>query len=424
MQPAPNLSADGFLPRLLGELKRGYSGAALKSDLVAGLTVAIVALPLSMGIAIACGLSPDKGLFAAIVGGFAISAFGGSRYQIGGPAGAFIVLIASILEKRGYDGLLLATLIAGVLMLAFGVLRLGRFIRLMPTPVVVGFTAGIAIIIFASQLKEILGLSLAREPAALLPKVSALWGAIGSLNPQAALVAGVTLAVILLINRMLPRYPAFLIALVTASLLAVLLKLEVATIGTKFGAIAASLPAPKLPDLALPKLISVLPDAGAIALLGSIESLLSAVVADKLGHDEHHPSAELVSQGVANIGAAFFLAMPVTGTIARTATNIRAGAATPLSGVFHTLFLVLFMGLAAPLAAYIPLAALGAMLGVVAWNMSEKHHFMELLTDTRASAIVLLATFLLTIFEDLTVGILAGVALSLVFSRVKPHTIS
>lgn len=424
MQPPPTRSADGLLPRMVGALKGGYSPAALKSDLIAGLTVAIVALPLSMGIAIACGLSPDKGLFAAIVGGFAISAFGGSRYQIGGPAGAFIVLIASILEKRGYDGLLLATLLAGFAMLLFGVLRLGRFIRLMPTPVVVGFTAGIAIIIFASQLKEILGLSVAKEPAALLPKLSALWGAVGSFNAQAMLVAGVTLGVILLINRVLPRYPAFLIALVAASLMALLLKLEVATIGTRFGAIAANLPAPHLPDFSLAKVISVLPDAGAIALLGSIESLLSAVVADKLGSDEHHPSAELVSQGIANIGAAVFLAMPVTGTIARTATNIRAGAATPLSGVFHTVFLVLFMGLAAPLAGYIPLAALGAMLGVVAWNMSEKHHFMELLSDNRASAAVLLATFLLTIFEDLTVGILAGVALSLVLGRLKPHTIS
>lgn len=301
MQPPPTRSADGLLPRMVGALKGGYSPAALKSDLIAGLTVAIVALPLSMGIAIACGLSPDKGLFAAIVGGFAISAFGGSRYQIGGPAGAFIVLIASILEKRGYDGLLLATLLAGFAMLLFGVLRLGRFIRLMPTPVVVGFTAGIAIIIFASQLKEILGLSVAKEPAALLPKLSALWGAVGSFNAQAMLVAGVTLGVILLINRVLPRYPAFLIALVAASLMALLLKLEVATIGTRFGAIAANLPAPHLPDFSLAKVISVLPDAGAIALLGSIESLLSAVVADKLGSDEHHPSAELVSQGIANI---------------------------------------------------------------------------------------------------------------------------
>ncbi|MCA0407412.1 MAG: sodium-independent anion transporter, partial [Proteobacteria bacterium] len=263
------MSADGFTPRMVGVLRQGYSSAALKGDLIAGLTVAIVALPLSMGIAIACGLSPDKGLFAAIVGGFAISAFGGSRYQIGGPAGAFIVLIASILEKRGYDGLLLATLIAGALMLLFGALRLGRFIRLMPTPVVVGFTAGIAIIIFASQLKEIFGLSVAKEPAALLPKLGALWAAVGSFNPQAAIVAGVTLAAILIVNRLLPRYPAFLMALVAASLLAWLLKLEVATIGTRFGAIAASLPAPKLPDLSLPKLMTVLPDAGAIALLGS-----------------------------------------------------------------------------------------------------------------------------------------------------------
>lgn len=413
---------DGLAPRLLGVLRGGYGVAALKGDLLAGLTVAIVALPLSMGIAIACGLSPDKGLFAAIVGGLVISGCGGSRFQIGGPAGAFIVLIASILEKRGYDGLLLATLLAGALMLAFGLLRLGRFIRLMPTPVIVGFTAGIALIIFASQMKEILGLSVAREPAAFLPKITALWGAAASFNGQAASVAALTLAVILLVNRVAPRYPAFLIALLVASVLAFALHLEVATIGTRFGAIAASLPAPHWPEVSSAKLIAALPDAAAIALLGAIESLLSALVADKIGHDEHHPSAELVAQGLANIAAAAFFAMPVTGTIARTATNIRAGAATPLSGVFHAGFLLLFMGLAAPLAGYIPLAALGAMLGVVAWNMSERHHFMQLLGDSRASAAVLLATFLLTVFEDLTLGIAAGVALSLLFRVLKRHS--
>jgi sulfate permease, SulP family len=424
MLPTPPPVTDSLAPRLISTLRAGYGAACLKADLVAGLTVAIVALPLSMGIAIACGLSPDKGLFAAIVGGLVISSFGGSRYQIGGPAGAFIVLIASILEKRGYDGLLLATMLAGVAMLAFGFLRFGRFIRLMPTPVIVGFTAGIAIIIFASQLKEILGLSVAKEPAALLPKLAALVSAAGSFKASALLVAGVTLGLILLINRFRPRWPSFLIALVAASGLTLLLGLDVATIGSRFGAIAASLPAPHLPDLAFAKVLAVLPDAAAIALLGSIESLLSAVVADKLGPDEHHPSAELLSQGVANIAAALFLAMPVTGTIARTATNIRAGAATPLSGVFHAVFLVLFMGLAAKLAAYIPLAALGAMLAVVSYNMSEHRHFRELLGDTRASAAVLLATFFLTIFEDLTVGILAGIALSLVFNRLKTHTIS
>lgn len=422
MQSAPASAQDGLVPRLIGVLRGGYGMAALKGDLVAGLTVAVVALPLSMGIAMACGLSPDKGLFAAIVGGLVISGCGGSRFQIGGPAGAFIVLIATILEKRGYDGLLLATLLAGLAMLAFGLLRLGRFIRLMPTPVIVGFTAGIALIIFASQLKEILGLSVAKEPAALLPKIAALWAASASFNLQAALVAGVTVGAIVLVNRFVPRYPAFLIALVCASALAIALHLEVATIGTRFGAIAASLPAPHWPEVSSAKLIVALPDAAAIAVLGAIESLLSALVADKIGHDEHHPSAELVAQGLANIGAAAFLAMPVTGTIARTATNIRAGAATPLSGVFHAAFLLLFMGLFAPLAAYIPLSALGAMLGVVAWNMSERHHFMQLLGDSRASAAVLLATFLLTVFEDLTFGIAAGVGLSLLLRALRPHT--
>jgi SulP family sulfate permease len=424
MLPTPLPATDGFAPRLYGVLRAGYGAAALRADLLAGLTVAIVALPLSMGIAIACGLSPDKGLFAAIVGGFVISSFGGSRYQIGGPAGAFIVLIASILEKRGYEGLLLATFLAGVVMVAFGALRFGRFIRLMPTPVIVGFTAGIAIIIFASQLKEILGLDVAKEPAALLPKLKALAGAAGSFNVSALLVAGVTLGLIVLVNTWRPRWPSFLIALVAASSLSALLGLDVATIGTRFGAIAAGLPAPKVPDFAWARIVAALPDAAALAVLGAIESLLSAVVADKLGPDEHHPSAELLSQGVANIAASLFLAMPVTGTIARTATNIRAGASTPLSGVFHAIFLVLFMGLAAPLAAFIPLAALGAMLAVVSWNMCEHRHFREILGDTRAGAAVLLATFLLTVFEDLTAGILAGVALSLLFNRLKAHTIS
>jgi len=403
--------AELFTPKLATMLRAGYSAADFRADALAGLTVAIVALPLSMAIAIGSGLSPEKGLFTAIVGGFLISALGGSRFQIGGPAGAFIVLIATIVERHGYDGLVLATLMAGVMMLAAGFLRLGTYIKYIPFPVTVGFTAGIAVIIFASQLKELLGLDIAHEPAALLPKLDAIWSGLGTVNPATVALSLFAIATIVGLRRLRPRWPGMLIAVAATAVLTAALDLDVATIGSKFGEVPRTLPLPSLPSFELAKIRALLPDAIAIALLGSIESLLSAVVADGMTGRKHRSNCELVAQGAANVASVIFGGMCATGTIARTATNVRAGARTPVAGILHAIYILLFMLIAAPLAAFIPLASLGGVLAVVAWNMAEKEEFASLLRTSWGDAAVLLATFLLTIFEDLTIAIGVGVTL-------------
>lgn len=404
--------AERYTPKLVTTLRERYRLSDLRADAVAGLTVAIVALPLSMAIAIASGVPPDRGLYTAIVGGFIVSALGGSRFQIGGPAGAFIVLVAATVQQHGLDGLILATFLSGVMLLGVGLLRLGTFIKYIPYPVTVGFTSGIAVIIFASQLKELLGLSLTvAEPGPIVPKVEALVAALPTVNVAAAAVAASGIAVIVLVRRFQPHWPAFLIAVVLASLVATVLGLPVETIGTRFGGLPQVLPAPKLPTLSLDKLIEVLPAALSFALLGAIESLLSAVVADSMTGRRHRSNAELLAQGIANIGSALFGGICVTGTIARTATNVRAGARSPVAGMLHAVFLFLFMLVAAPLASYIPLAALAAVLAVVAWNMAERHAFATLVRASRGDAIVLLVTFLLVVFRDLTEGILVGFSL-------------
>ena len=407
--------AELFTPKFVTVLREGYGLGALRADTIAGLTVAMVALPLSMAIATASGTTPDKGLYAAIVGGFLISLLGGSRFQIGGPAGAFIVLVASSIERHGYEGFLLATLMAGLLMMLMGFLRLGTYIKYIPHPVTVGFTSGIAVIIFASQLVDLLGLRLAgREPAALLPKLEAIRIALPTFNPAAIAVATLALAVILGLRRWRPHWPGFLIAIVIGGACAALLArlgIEVSTIGSKFGGIPSSLPTPELPPMSFKTIAAVFPDAVAIAILGSIESLLSAVVADGMSGRRHRSNCELVAQGVANIGCALFGGMCATGTIARTATNVRSGARGPVAGMIHAAALLVMMLVAAPLAAYIPLAALAAVLAVVSWNMAEKAEFAAILRRSRGDGLVLLATFLLTVFRDLTEGIAVGVVL-------------
>jgi SulP family sulfate permease len=413
MQPHEPSFAELFTPKLLTVLREKYGLADLRADAIAGLTVAIVALPLSMAIAIASGVTPDRGLYTAIIGGFLISALGGSRFQIGGPAGAFIVLVAATVEKFGVDGLILATMLSGMILLAIGLLRLGTYIKYIPYPVTVGFTGGIAVIIFASQLKELFGLTLSGgEPGPLLPKLQALALALPTVNAAAVFVTALTIGIILVIRHFRPHWPMMLIAVAAGSLAAFLLHLDVATIGSKFGGIPHALPAPHLPAISLAKITDVLPAAISFALLGSIESLLSAVVADSMSGRRHRSNCELVAQGVANIASAMFGGICVTGTIARTATNVRAGARGPISGMLHAVFLLLFMLLAAGLASYIPLASLAGVLAVVAWNMAEKHAFVILLRASRGDAVVLLATFLLTIFRDLTEGIVVGFGLS------------
>ncbi len=411
--PRPSFS-EMFTPKLVTVLREGYDLSALRADALAGLTVAIVALPLSMAIAIACGLSPDRGLYTAIVGGFIISAFGGSRFQIGGPAGAFIVLIAVIVERHGYDGLVLATMMAGAIMMAVGFLRLGTYIKYIPFPVTVGFTAGIAVIIFTSQIKEVLGLDIVKEPAALLPKLMVISAALPSFKPATILIAALAIGIILVLRKLRPTWPGFLIAVVVSALASAAMAkagIDVATVGSRFGGMPSSLPTPEFPAVSFAKIRAVLPDALAIALLGAIESLLSAVVADGMSGRRHRSNCELVAQGGANIAAVMFGGMPVTGTIARTATNVRAGARGPVSGMLHAIYILLFMLVATPLAEFIPLAALGAVLVVVSWNMAEKHEFAALIRASPGDALVLLATFFLTIFEDLTLAIAVGVTL-------------
>ncbi|WP_245321977.1 SulP family inorganic anion transporter [Mesorhizobium sp. WSM1497] len=400
------------MPKLVTVWREGYTFADFKADAIAGLTVAIVALPLSMAIAIASGVTPERGLYTSIVGGFIISALGGSRFQIGGPAGAFIVLVAATVARVGIDGLLLATMMAGVFLLAIGYLRLGTYIKFIPYPVTVGFTAGIAVIIFSGQIVELFGLKLAgKEPGPLVPKLIAVGEAAGTINPAATFVAVLTIATIAGLKRWRPTWPAMLIAIGLASLVVALLALPAETIGTRFGGIPRSLQMPALPPISLDRMIDVLPDTIAFALLGAIESLLSAVVADGMTGRRHRSNCELVAQGFANIASALFGGICATGTIARTATNVRAGAHGPVSGIVHAAILLALMLVAAPLASYIPLAALAGVLAVVCWNMFEKQAFATLLRASRGDALVLMATFLLVIFRDLTEGIVVGFVL-------------
>ncbi|MEQ9641671.1 MAG: SulP family inorganic anion transporter [Alphaproteobacteria bacterium] len=402
---------DLFTPKLITVFRERYGLTDFRADAVAGLTVAIVALPLSMAIAIASGVTPDRGLYTAIVGGFVVSAMGGSRFQIGGPAGAFIVLVSATVLQHGVDGLILATLLSGLMLLVIGLLRLGTFIRYIPYPVTVGFTAGIAVIILASQVKDMLGLTLANEPGPIVDKVAALARALPTVNAAAVITAGFSIALIVAVRRFRPHWPAYLIAVGAASLLVLLLDLPAQTIGSRFGGIPHGLPMPHLPDLSPDKVMAVLPAALSFALLGSIESLLSAVVADSMTGRRHRSNAELVGQGTANVASSLFGGFCVTGTIARTATSVRSGARSPLAGMLHAVFLLLFMAVAAPLASYIPLAALAGVLAVVALNMAEKHEVMTLLRASRGDAVVLLATFGFVVFRDLTEGILIGFGL-------------
>ena len=409
----PNPSfAELFTPKLVTIVREGYGLAQLRSDAIAGLTVAIVALPLSMAIAIASGATPAQGLYTSIVGGFIVSAFGGSRFQIGGPAGAFIVLVAATVQAHGMDGLILATMLSGFILVAIGFLRLGTYIKFIPYPVTIGFTAGIAVIIFASQIEPLLGLRLATpEPGPLLQKLPVLWSNFPTLNPATVILAVAVIAAIVGLKAVRPHWPGMLIAVAGAAVATVVFDLPVATIGTKFGGIPTSVPMPALPEISLAKIQAVLPSAISFALLGSIESLLSAVIADGMTGRRHRSNCELVGQGVANVASALFGGFCVTGTIARTATNIRAGAHGPIAGMLHSLFLLVFILTAAPLARFIPLASLAGVLAVVAWNMIEKHAFATLLRASRGDAAVLLSTFFLTIFRDLTEAIIVGFAL-------------
>jgi SulP family sulfate permease len=399
-------------PKFLSTLP-GYTAAQFAADTLAGLTVAMVALPLSIAIAIASGADPAKGLVTAIVGGFLISLLGGSRVQIGGPTGAFIVVVYSVIAEHGYDGLVLATLMAGVILVVAGVLRAGNLIALVPEAVVNGFTIGIAIIIASSQLKDLLGLSGAAMPAEFMAKLEALWAARAGFNPTALAMGLAALVLIVLLRRLFPRFPGLILAMAGVSAAIALLHLPVDTIASRYGALPASLPTPALPAITFARLSDLLPSALVIAFLAAIESLLSAMVADRMIEGSHRPNAEVSAQGWANIGSALFGGLPATGAIARTATNVRAGGTTPVAGMVHAVVILLVMLLAAPLAGYLALPALAALLLTTAWNMSEPHNWRGYWSSPLSDRVLLLLTLVLTVLADLTVAIGVGVALGL-----------
>ncbi len=422
--PDGTATAHLYQPKLATVLREGYHLADLKADVASGLTVAIVALPLSMAIAVGSGVSPDRGLFAAIIGGFIVSALSGSRYQIGGPAGAFIVLVAATVHKYGIDGLLVTVMLSGLLLTMAGALRIGALIRHIPHAVTIGFTAGIAVTIAASQLRDLGGLTLAgSEPGPLLPKLVALGSALPTFSFAALAVGVATAGIISGVRAWRPNWPGMLIALTFVSGIAVMFHSPIATIGSRFGGIPHSLPPPHLPHVTLALFIAILPSAFSFTLLGGVESLLSARVADGMTGRRHRSNMELIAQGLANIASALFGGISVTGTIARTATNIRAGGRSPVAGMLHALFLLMFMFVAAPLAGYVPLAALAGVLMTVAWNMVEKPEFVGLLKQPHAAA-VLLTTFGLTVVKDLTFGIIAGCLLAALLAWSAPDKMS
>lgn len=399
-------------PKLFTTLEN-YDRRQFTGDLIAGVTVAMVALPLSMAIAIASGAGPEKGLVTAIVAGFLISFLGGSRVQIGGPTGAFIVVVFGVIAEHGYDGLVLATLMAGVIMLVAGFLRAGNLVAYVPEPVINGFTIGIGIIIATSQLKDFFGLSIAQVPAEFIAKLEVLWAARATAGMAALGVGLVTMVLITLLRRLAPRFPGLIVAVGLTSASVVLIELPVDTIFSRFGALPSTLPVPALPDFTMAKFAELLPSAFVIAFLASIESLLSAMVADRMTAGHHRPNTEILAQGFANIGSALFAGLPATGAIARTATNIRAGGKTPVAGIVHAMTILLVLMLAAPLAGYLAMPALAGLLILTAWNMSEPHKWRGYMRERSSDRILLLLTLLLTVFADLTIAIAVGVSVGL-----------
>jgi len=402
---------EAFTPKLVTILREGYRLADLRADALAGLTVAVIALPLAMALGIASGASPREGLVTAVVAGFLISALGGSRVQIGGPTGAFVVIVAGVIADHGFNGLLLATLMAGVILIVAGYAGVGRLMRYVPMPVVTGFTAGIAVIIASSQIGDLFGLATGPVPPDFVDKWGAYWRAIGTTSWPAVLLSAATLGLIIAIRKLAPRAPAQLIAIAAATASAALLHLPVQTVGDRFPAMPSGLPMPHLPHFSLGLAREMMPSAFVIAFLAGIEALLSATVADGMTGRRHRSGQELVGMGIANIFSAFG-GLPATGAIARTATNIRAGARSPIAGMLHSVFLLVFVLAAGNWLALVPMTALAAVLLMVAWGMSEFDRFVALVRTDAGERGILLLTFLLTVFVDLTVAIGVGVTLA------------
>jgi SulP family sulfate permease len=399
-------------PKIFTTLKT-YHSLAFRADVLAGITVAMVALPLSLAIAIASGASPAQGLVTAIVAGFLVSLLGGSRVQIGGPTGAFIVVVYGVIADHGYDGLVLATFMAGVILLIGGYLRAGRLMRLVPEPVINGFTIGIAVIIATSQIKDLFGLSIANLPAEFFGKIEALWVARDSINVAALSIGIGTMILIVTFRRLAPKLPGLIVAVAMTSAVVAVMALFVDTIQSRFGDLPNSLPLPAFPEVSMARVSELLPSAFVIAFLAGIESLLSAMVADRMIQGRHRPNAELLAQGAANIGSSLFGGLPATGAIARTATNVRAGGKTPVAGLVHALTILIVMLIAAPLAGYLAMPALASLLILTAWNMSEPHRWAGYLRERRSDQFLLVLTLVLTVVVDLTIAIGVGVAVGL-----------
>jgi SulP family sulfate permease len=399
-------------PKILTTLPT-YTKALFISDFAAGLSVAMVALPLSLAIAIASGADPGKGLITAIIGGFVISLLGGSRVQIGGPTGAFIVVVFGVIGEHGYDGLVLATLMAGVILVIAASLKAGNLVNYVPEPVINGFTIGIGIIIATSQIKDLFGLSMTSVPADFVEKLNALWLARETINLPAFWVGLATIVLIVALRRLAPRLPGLIVAVGLVSAYSLWVGLDVDTVFSRFGALPNHLPMPALPEMSLAQLTELFPSAVVIAFLAGVESLLSAKVADRMISSTHRSNAELLAQGAANIASALFAGLPATGAIARTATNVRAGGKTPVAGLVHAMTILAVMMLAAPLAGYLAMPALAGLLILIAWNMSEPHKWRGYLSAPLADRFLLLLTLILTVIVDLTVAIGVGVAIGL-----------
>jgi len=403
---------------------RDYNLNKFIRDVIAGVTVGLVALPLAMAFSIASGLSPQAGIYCAVVTGFLISALGGSKTQIGGPTGAFVVVISGIVAVHGIDGLFMCTMMAGVLLVVLGVTGMGSAVKFIPRPVVLGFTNGIAVLIASTQIKDFFGLHLQRVPGEFWLRVKALAAASPTWSSRAALVAGCTVAVMLLCRAVSSRIPGPIVAMLGATVAVYLFKLPVETVGTRFGGIPSGLPHLAIPHWHASLVHGLLGPAFTVAMLGAIESLMSAVVSDRMSNDHHNPNVELIGQGVANIVSPMFGGLPATGAIARTATNIRSGAQSPIAGMIHALTLLCILLFAAPLASYIPMAALAGILMIVAYNMGEWLEIPQLLKLTKTDISVWAVTFALTVFADLTVAVEAGMILAalLFITRVANTT--
>jgi sulfate permease, SulP family len=413
-----------WTPKLISCLRVGYTRQDLVSDVIAGLTVGLVALPLAMAFGIASGVSPQAGIYTAVVAGFLISALGGSRMQIGGPTGAFVVIVAGIIAAHGLSGLLMVTMMAGLILILMAVTGLGAAVKYIPRPVTIGFTNGIAVLIASTQIKDFLGLETGAVPSEFLPRMRLLMAGIGSVHWQAVLIASVSLAVILLMPRLSKRVPGSIIALVLGTIGVVAFGLPVETIGSKFGGIPTGLPHVSVPEFRPDLIVTLLPAAITVAMLGAIESLLSAVVADGMSGDRHNSNVELLAQGIANLAVPLVGGIPATGAIARTATNIRSGGRTPVSGMVHALTLLVILLVAAPMARFIPLATLAAILFVVAYNMSEWREVRAILKLSKADIAVWLITFVLTVLADLTIAVEIGMLMAalLYIHRVSQTT--